>query len=89
LGILGFLWGWSERLKFERAVATSTEQFYQAISGALGRDMAKGTVSGAAFIIFTFGSGFLLSFKPWDTEATITSNFIDVGGGLLGGYWWG
>jgi hypothetical protein len=85
LCVLGCLWGWSERLRLERALATGTDRFDQAIHRTGGRQIVIGMVCGAAFILFTFGTGFLLSFKPWNTADNLISNLTDIGGGLIGG----
>jgi hypothetical protein len=85
LCFLGFLWGWSERMKLERAIAANREQFDQATNGIIGRHAIKGMICGAAFIFFTFGTGFLLRFQSWDTEDHIISNLSDIAGGLFGG----
>jgi hypothetical protein len=85
LCVLGWLWGWSERLRLQRAIAGSPDQFDQAISGSRGRQIVTGMVCGVAFILFFFGTGFLLSFKPWNTEDNVLSNLTEIASGLLGG----
>jgi hypothetical protein len=85
LCVLGWLWGWSERLRLERALGTGTDRFDQAIRRTGGRQIVIGMVCGAAFILFTFGTGFLLSFKPWNTEDNFLSSLTDISSGRFGG----
>ncbi len=85
LGFLGFLWGWSERFQLERRIVSSGEPFDRATAGLITRQTFKGMICGAIFILFTFGTGFLLSFLPWDSQDHISSNLQEVFNGVLGG----
>jgi hypothetical protein len=85
LCVIGFLWGWSERLKLERSIASGNEQFDRAIRRIIAREIGKGVICGVVFILFIFGAGFLLTFRPWDNEDNILSNIGEISTGFFGG----
>jgi hypothetical protein len=84
LGVLGFIWGSSERLRLERWCAQSGAQSEKAINWYVVRQTGKAFVCGVLFGLFTYGIGSFRSFRPWDSEANISANVFGVlGFGLL------
>jgi hypothetical protein len=71
LCVLGFVWGWSEKVHLERW--SSGARLEKAINQYVLRQIAKAIVCGAFFTLFAYGIG-LFRFQPWDTEANITAN---------------
>jgi GYF domain 2 len=78
LCVLGFVWGWSEKVHLERW--SSGARLEKAINRYVLRQIAKAIVCGAFFGLFTYGLGSFRSFRPWDSEANIAANIF----GLLG-----
>jgi hypothetical protein len=79
---LGLLWGWSERLKLERANAMGAEQLDEAIRRTVARNAATGMTCGLAFILVCFGTEFLQTSRTWD-NSFLQENMM--GAGLVGG----
>ncbi len=81
LCVLGFVWGWSERLHLERW--SSSARLEKAINRYALRQTGKAIVCGAFFGLFTYGIGVFRSFQPWDSEANITANIFGILGFAL------
>jgi hypothetical protein len=62
--LLGFVWGWSERLHLERV--QSSARLEKAINRYALRQIGKAIVCGVLFGLFIYESGLFRSFKPWD-----------------------
>ena len=82
LCILGFTWGWSERLTLERSFAQGNVQFEKAIDRYVFRQTGKAIVCGLVFALFTHGIG-IKSFQSWDTHEDIVANVSRFLGNVL------
>lgn len=78
LCILGFLWGWSEKLTLQRCSTEGVEQLEKAIRRSALRQTGKAMMCGIIFGVFTYGLGLFRSFRPWDSDANIKANISSV-----------
>jgi hypothetical protein len=58
LGVLGFVWGWSERLHLERCFAGGSDRFERAIHRFVLRQPCKSLICAAIFWVLAYGLGF-------------------------------
>jgi hypothetical protein len=78
LCVLGFLWGWSEKLTLERCSAEGEDRLKEAIRRSALRQTGKAMMCGIIFGVFTYGLGLFRSFRPWDSDANIKANISSV-----------
>jgi hypothetical protein len=94
LGVLGFGWGWSERLYLERRLAGPQGLFESAIRRGVARQIWKGMIAGAIYWIFGYGIfslGFSYSreFHNWDSEANMIANASSLSSFVFNGALYG
>jgi hypothetical protein len=73
---LGFVWGWSERIRLQRQLAQSRTHLSQAINAWIFRQTAKAMLCGLLFGIFTYVTT-LFRFQLWGNVA-LSDNFTGV-----------
>jgi hypothetical protein len=83
--ILGFLWGWSERISLERCAGASSGQREKSIRRTVMRQVIKGMICGAIFMLFIVGTGLIPMLRPWDRKSNILFNLENLLGCLVWG----
>jgi hypothetical protein len=83
LGFLGFLWGWSERLRLEHVSSEGIGQLEVSIRRSVSRQTLKAMTCGAIFGLFIYGLGHFPSFQSWDSVANIKNNIYKLLGAAI------
>jgi hypothetical protein len=80
LGVLGLIWGYTERAKLDRSAHQGSDNLLLTIRQTVRRQVGKAMLYGLAFGIFVMLFSKVRAFLPWDTADHIAANTS----GLLG-----
>jgi hypothetical protein len=82
LGVLGFVWGWSERYDLERWATQSSDRLKKGINRYSFRQTGKAIVCGVLFAFFHYEIGFV-PYRTWDTTENIIADISTFTAPLL------
>ena len=77
-GLLGFVWGWTEKGYLERSIDGEQNNLGKAGQRLILRQLVKAFCCGVAFGLFTYGLGLIRSFQPWDSASRVFDNIISI-----------
>jgi predicted PurR-regulated permease PerM len=83
LGILGLIWGYTERATLERNAKAGLKQFDNALRRYVWRQVGKAISCGLAFGIFTYSLGYVEKFAPWNDLVDVMANILQLLGWAL------
>lgn len=77
--LLGFVWGLSERRRFEHAIAKGQIAIEKSLSRSVLLNVGKAFVCGVAMALFMYAVvGRYRAFRPWDNAENVGANVMDV-----------
>ena len=74
LGVLGLIWGYTERAKLDRSAHQGSDNLVLTIRQTVRRQVGKAMLCGLTFGIFVMLFSRARAFLPWDTEEHISAN---------------
>lgn len=78
LGVLGLIWGYTERAKLDRSAHQGSDNLVLTIRQTVRRQVGKAMLCGLAFGIFVMLFSRVRAFLPWDKEEHISANVEKV-----------
>lgn len=78
ISVLGLIWGWTERIHFQRALAAGPAVFERSVNRTVLRDLGKAAAAGAVFGLFTNSLAATRKFKAWTSAEDVLDNIAGV-----------